>query len=343
MPVKIKQLFCYFLLFNLAWGMSMELNNGGIIKYFKSNFESPVRIGLEITSTISFFLYALSAYLFLWYFTKKKRQALALILILACIPVVILSRYFIEEISCEAVFGFHNYNTGTSISYYMLDNKFYSIPYTAFGMLFYFVQSNRFKESEKMELLIQNRQAELHYLKSQINPHFLFNNLNNIYSLVYHKSDKSLVAIEQLSSLLQYMLYEKNEEVLLADEIAYLKNFIALQKLRYNFEIPLSISIEVQDENVKIAPLLLIPLVENAFKHCDLHDSNMPLTVHLSEKDNILQLLVQNKKGKHEKDSVPGIGISNLKRRLALLYENEHTFRIEESATCYKTTLKLNL
>ena len=93
-----------------------------------------------------------------------------------------------------------------------------------------FLKSNRFKEAEKTELELQNRQAELEYLKSQINPHFLFNNLNSIYSLIYHKSDKALKAVEQLSSLLRYMLYEKNKEVLLTEEVDYLKNFIALQK-----------------------------------------------------------------------------------------------------------------
>jgi two-component system LytT family sensor kinase len=105
------------------------------------------------------------------------------------------------------------------LSYYLQDNKYFSIPYTAFGIVYYFLQSNRYKEVEKNELELQNRQAELEYLKSQINPHFLFNNLNSIYSLIYHKSDKALKAVEQLSSLLRYMLYEKNKEVLLTEEV----------------------------------------------------------------------------------------------------------------------------
>ncbi len=343
MPCKLKKLFYYFLIFNFIWGLSAEMNTTGIAGYFKGIFKSTTSIGLEITTTAAFFLYALSAYCFLWYFSKQKRQLLAYLFILAFIPVIILFRYVLEEIFCPAVFGFHNYNTGITMTGYLLDNKYFSIPYTAFGIIFYYVQSNKYKESEKMELQLEKRQAELYYLKSQINPHFLLNNLNNIYSLIYHKSDKSLFAVEQLCSLLQYMLYEKNDLVMLSDELRYLDNFISLQKLRYNFELPLDVSIDTKDENIKIAPFLLIPLVENAFKHSTLNDHTIPLTIHLSANSKRLQFKVENKKADFHKDSTSGIGITNVKRRLDLLYTGRHTFSIEENDTRYKTTLTINL
>jgi two-component system LytT family sensor kinase len=258
MPFKFKQLLLYFILFNFIWSISLGANSGSFYSYFAGIFKNFTSFGLKITTTVSFFLYVLSAYYFLWFFTKRKKQVAAFFLILLCIPLVILFRYFLEEMICPFIFGFQNYNPATTLSYYLLDNKYFSIPYTAFGIIYYFLQSNRYKEAEKSELELQNRQAELEYLKSQINPHFLFNNLNSIYSLIYHKSDKALKAVEQLSSLLRYMLYEKNKEVLLTEEVDYLKNFIELQKLRFDYEIPLVVNIDN-----KIA-MKKLPLITNS-------------------------------------------------------------------------------
>lgn len=341
MPFKFKQLLLYFILFNFIWSISLGANNGSFSSYFAEIFKNYTSFWLKITTTASLYLYALSGYYFLWYCTKRKKQAVAFFLILLCIPLVILFRYFLEEMICPVIFGFQNYNPSTTLSYYMLDNKYFSIPYTAFGIIYFFVQSNQYKEVEKNELELQNRQAELEYLKSQINPHFLFNNLNSIYSLVYHKSDKGLKAIEQLSSLLRYMLYEKNTEVLVTEEVDYLKNFIELQKLRFDYEIPLVVNIDIKNSDKKIAPLLLIPLVENAFKHGDFKHSEFPFTIELLNFKNELIFTTENKKGQYQKDTVNGIGITNLKRRLELIYPNRYFFEIEDNKESYKATLKI--
>jgi two-component system LytT family sensor kinase len=341
MPFKFKQLLLYFILFNFIWSISLGANSGSFYSYFAGIFKNFTSFGLKITTTVSFFLYVLSAYYFLWFFTKRKKQVAAFFLILLCIPLVILFRYFLEEMICPFIFGFQNYNPATTLSYYLLDNKYFSIPYTAFGIVYYFLQSNRYKEVEKSELEMQNRQAELEHLKSQINPHFLFNNLNSIYSLIYHKSDKALKAVEQLSSLLRYMLYEKNTEVLLTEEVDYLKNFIELQKLRFDYEIPLVVNIDNENRNKKIAPLLLIPLVENAFKHGDFKHPEFPLIIELLIFNNELGFIVENKKGQYQKDKVSGIGITNLKRRLELIYPNRYFLDTEENEKSYKATLKI--
>lgn len=341
MPFKCKQLFLYFLLFNFIWSISSGANTGGFIGYFTGIFKDITAVGLKITTTVSFFLYTLSAYYFLWYCTKRKKQIAAFFIILLCIPLIILFRYFLEEIICPAIFGFQNYNPDTTLSYYFQDNKYFSIPYTAFGIVYYFIRSNHYKEVETRELEVQNRQAELEYLKSQINPHFLFNNLNSIYSLIYHQSDKALKAVEQLSSLLRYMLYEKNKEVLLTDEVDYLTNFIALQKLRFDYEIPLVFYIDNKNTSQTIAPLLLIPLVENAFKHGDFRHPEFPLSIQLRNSDKELSFVVENKKGAYQKDELHGIGIANLRRRLELIYPNRYFFDIKESEQSYKATLTI--
>ncbi len=341
MPFKFKQLFLYFILFNFIWSISSGTNNGSFNTYFSDIFKNTASVGLKITTTISFFLYSLSAYFFLWYYSKRKKQVTAFLLILLCIPLVILFRYFLEEMICPVIFGFQNYNPNTTLYYYLQDNKYFSIPYTAFGIVFYFLQSNHYKDAEKNELALQNRQAELAYLKSQINPHFLFNNLNSIYSLIYHKSDKALKAVEQLSSLLRYMLYEKNTEVLLTEEVTCLKSFIELQKLRFDYELPLVVNIDNKSGNEKIAPLLLIPLVENAFKHGDFKHPEFPLIIELHNFNSEFNFSVENKKGQNEKDAHGGIGIVNLKRRLELIYSNRYLFNIEESEVSYKSTLTI--
>lgn len=341
MPFKFIQLLLYFLLFSIIWNFSIEANSGSLSTYFSSIFKNSASFWLKITSTVSFFLYAVVSYFFLWYYSKPKKQVVALLLILLCIPLVILFRYFLEEMICPVIFGFQNYYPGTHLYYYMQDNKFFSIPYTAFGIVFYFLQSNNYKDAEKNELALQNRQAELEYLKSQINPHFLFNNLNSIYSLIYHKSDKALKAVEQLSSLLRYMLYEKDKEVLITQEVDYLLSFIELQKLRFDYELPLIVNIEKKCGNEKIAPLLLIPLVENAFKHGDLKYAEFPLIIQLLNFNNGLKFVVENKKGQYQKDIHSGVGIANLKRRLELIYPNRYLFEIDETEKSYKATLNI--
>jgi two-component system LytT family sensor kinase len=120
---------------------------------------------------------------------------------------------------------------------------------------------------QQVQLQLQNRQTELSFLRSQVNPHFLFNNLNNIYALVYEQSSQALPAIAGLSELLRYMLYNTSETVLLSTELNYIEKYIELQQLRFERPSLISANQNCSDENSKIPPLLLIPFIENAFKH----------------------------------------------------------------------------
>ena len=341
MPYKFKQLFLFFLLFDLFRSFYMELNGTGSLQDLFNFIDNFQKVVLRITSTFSFYLYALSSYTLLWLFSKRKKHFWAIVLILFCIPIVILFRYLLEEMISPAVFGFHNYRIGIRLSDYIQDNKYFSLPNTAFGVVFYLIQSNQFALMEKKELIIQNRIAELEYLKSQINPHFLFNNLSSIYSLVYHKSDKALTAIEQLSSLLRYMLYEKNQLVSLEEEWNYILNFIELQKIRYSNNIAILIEDRRSNEHFKIAPLILIPLIENAFKHGQFTNIALPIKIFIETKDQNLTFTVSNEKGKSFNTAEPGIGVSNLRRRLELLYPDSFQLEIVNTASNYTTTLKI--
>ena len=144
---------------------------------------------------------------------------------------------------------------------------FISSIFIIYGIVFYFIRYSYYKELQQRELLLQNRQSELSFLRSQINPHFLFNSLNNIYSLAYQQSERVLPAIAGLSDLLRYMLYDANEKVPLEKELEYIRKYIDLQRLRFEQPVKAEFIVPAIPAKFLIPPLLLIPFVENAFKH----------------------------------------------------------------------------
>ncbi len=195
----------------------------------------------------------------------------------------------------------------------------------------------------RRELENQNLTSELAFLKSQINPHFLFNTLNNIHTLAYKKSDGAPEAIMKLSDLMRYMIYESDAQFVPLDhEVKHLKSFVALQELR--FKTP-GITTFVVEGNVNqhvIAPLLLLPFVENAFKHG--HDLNREgaIQIRLIVDENI-KYEVENPTiptgATVHKDLVGGIGLENIKRRLAIIYDGKYTLSVQEASNSFKVTL----
>lgn len=201
-------------------------------------------------------------------------------------------------------------------------------------------------KNEKIKSNLENEKliSELAFLKSQINPHFLFNSLNNIYSLAYQKSEKTPEAVLKLSEIMRYMLYESNEnKVSLSDEIRYLENYIELQKLRFKDNAYIKFEVDGDIQNQKITPLVLISFVENAFKHGVATDKENPITIVLNVSGNKLFFQVINKKNNQNKDETGGIGLQNVKRRLELLYKGQYRFHIEDNEEIYNCELYLNL
>lgn len=196
-------------------------------------------------------------------------------------------------------------------------------------------------ERRQMELSNQQLQSELNYLRAQVNPHFLFNTLNNIYALAYKKSDNTAEAVMKLSSMMRYMLYEANEErVPLQKEMEHLHSFIALQKLRSKKQEIVHLHTEGDIESQDIAPLLLIPLVENAFKHGDFLRS--PVEIKLSVSPGVLLFKVRNSRSTAQsKDTTGGVGLRNIRRRLSLLYPGNHGLHIQEEEDTFEVTLKI--
>lgn len=186
----------------------------------------------------------------------------------------------------------------------------------------------------KAEMVNNNHASEIALLRSQINPHFLFNTLNNIYSLVYKKSDDAPAAVMKLSEIMRYMLYEANsDKVLLEREVEYLKSFIELQLLRTKDGGFIEFLIEGDISGRLVAPMLLIPFIENAVKHGAKKCPSPGIKIFIKCEKQKLIYNVMNYVGSEGvfKDSVGGIGLQNVKRRLELIYPNKHDLKIVSS------------
>jgi len=222
-----------------------------------------------------------------------------------------------------------------------------TIPFSIKLFSYWAVEKSKVQtiESEKI-------QAELQFLRTQFHPHFLFNVLNSLFAKTLKHADGTSEIVLKISELLRYSLYEANEpRVKLSNEIAYLKNFIALQQIRFENRIDLSCTIDessLKDE--MIAPFLIIPFIENSFKHCmdDTLGSGW-ITLNISVKNNWLTLQLENSKNSvlsaPETTSVEvgGIGLSNVKRRLELIYKNAHKLKIENTESSYFVLLSIQL
>lgn len=206
----------------------------------------------------------------------------------------------------------------------------------------------RKQSEESLELKNKMLEAETKALKAQINPHFLFNSLNNIYALSQVKSDKTPDAVMQLSELLRYVTYDGNQQkVQVEKEIRAIESFIELQRLKDdNFE-NVSIDIQLDGLGQTIEPLLLIPFIENAFKHSNFEDKqNGWISIQLDLQNNHLQLIVKNSVTENHqstKDAVGGVGMENVKKRLNLLYPDQHQLKIRMDRETFEVELNLSL
>jgi two-component system LytT family sensor kinase len=190
----------------------------------------------------------------------------------------------------------------------------------------------------------ERREMELQFLKSQLNPHFLFNSLNNIYSLAYQKSDKTADAIMKLSEIMRYMIYESNTPtVSLSKEVDYLKSYIELQKIRFKDGAYVEVTLNGEIDDQKIVPLMLISFVENAFKHGVVNDPAEPVKINIIANQKILHFSVINKKNNQNKDAQGGVGLTNVERRLQLIYPDRYKLNVVNSATHYTCELMIDI
>jgi len=212
---------------------------------------------------------------------------------------------------------------------------FTKIPMFLYPAIILIANAFHQKQRDMLKLSQQKQKAELDALKNQLNPHFIFNTLNNLYTLALKKSDDAPLVIEKLSHILDYVLYRcQHEFVSLSDEIDLIDHYIALEKIRYGERVNIAFEHQINDD-VRIAPLILLTLLENAFKHSikeELGHASIEIKLHATKKH--LKVEMMNSKPRHYEQvrtNKEPIGLANLKKQLVLIYPNKHTLVIEES------------
>ena len=260
----------------------------------------------------------------LWFFTAD----VVMVLIAAFLPFIFMQKPQAEEIEqlSQQLNGFSL--TGLLFGSVIIRFLLYAFMIAlAVGMRYiirWYEERKKLEEERR-----RNAEAELNWLKNQLNPHFLFNTLNNISSLVQIDADKAQDSIAQLSDLLRYALYEtNNQKVKVVDEVAFMENYIALMSLRCSEKTVVEVHFDEFDPSLRISPLLFISLVENAFKHGTSahHDAFVKIDMGIDGSD--LVFSCENSLiPKETKDySGSGVGIENLRRRLELLYQGDYSY-----------------
>ena len=209
----------------------------------------------------------------------------------------------------------------------------------------HFIRVRQLKQQLKDEKA-KNTEAELAWLKNQINPHFLFNTLNNISSLTQIDADAAQDAIAQLSDLLRYAMYETNKNTVpLGGEVEFMRNYIELMKLRCNEQTSVNYQLSIDSEQVEVAPLLFISLIENAFKHGVSSGRPSAISIKLEQHQGQLTFICDNTNyPKNDKDrSGSGIGIENTRRRLELIYADRYKWEQTLEDNIYHVMIKLKL
>lgn len=276
----------------------------------------------------------------------RRRIVKALLLTAATIVFCVGYRYLVEYYFFKPVLGFDNYRGNVwGFNHYVSNIVMYYFPsYFVYGLMYFFITEWYHTRHRQQALEKEKSAAELTFLRSQLNPHFLFNSINDIYSLTYQQSEQAPAALLKLSDILRYMLREGGEDTMpLQSEVKYLENVIELQRISTKGAACINFSIEGYIGTQQIATLLLIAFVENAFKHGLLTDPANPIEISLFATDAVIKFSVHNKKNRHQKDKTPGIGLSNVRRRLELMYPGCHSLTINDDDQIYTVTLTLQL
>ena len=330
---KIHHLLFWLLLF-AAWHF---------FRYQDYPKPTAVWISLLKVSDLALMVY-LTNYLLIPQLLYKKRYW---IFGISFVTIIVASSIFKMYLLGQLMNNPRAFDFSSNIKGRIYDNILPHILLVSTGAAFKLVNDQLRAQKQVLELVKEKSSAELNFLKSQINPHFVFNSLNAVYFLIQKENVAARQTLLQFSDLLRYQLYDCNEStVAIEKEMNFLRDFVRLQELRkdnhYDFQLKISDSMK----GFSIAPLLLIPFVENAFKHLShhTHRSNF-VWIELKRQGNTMSLLVKNSKDDQQKKTEPagGIGLANVKRRLELIYPGKHQLDIKETNSEYSVSLQLEI
>jgi hypothetical protein len=258
---------------------------------------------------------------------------------------ILLAVYAVEEYVLEPIFvGGERADHVSNIFYTLIGIAPIIFMVVSFKIVWQMVR----KQQELEQLQLSVKESELRFLKSQINPHFLFNNLNNLYAYAIENSSKTPSIILELSSVLRYMIYDcKADKVVLSKDIEHLQNFVKLNELQIEDRGAISFTTIGSHDNFKIAPLILVTFVENAFKHSLASQSEnivIDIAIHVSDKGQLSFTCANSFLPNSNNDSLDkGIGLDNVKKRLQLLYPNKHKLKLKEAKRQFIVELTLDL
>ena len=288
----------------------------------------------------------LPTYFMLFYaIPKLLKQNKILYFILVCILIAI-AILFARLEWLEVVNYLNSGFTGKMPLTKVVKNAIRDYSLIALAVCVYIISEWRIQAKVNEQLIIAKAKSDLEILKRQLHPHFLFNTLNNIYSLSVNNSEETSQSILKLSNLLEYLVYQSGEkEVILKDEIELMENYITLEKLRYDKS--LSVEFDIDDvRNIKTPPLLLLPFIENCFKHGGKNEKGIFwITVKIKLLNSTLLITFKNSKSlkKQVPEKNSGMGLQNVKERLELLFKERYTLEIEDAVNYYEAKLLLNL
>ncbi|RZL34689.1 MAG: hypothetical protein EOO96_08960 [Pedobacter sp.] len=337
------------ILHSIFWGIILLMAAIAVYNERETITLREIVVGFGIYGIINISLYYINVLILIPHLIKKLQRAWLYVAVLfALLIVVVVIKFGLAVMYPDIILEYTR--TGEKVKHtvpydtYLIRTFFMSGFMIVVGTLLKFAADWFSNDRIQRNLESEKKDMELQFLKSQLNPHFLFNSLNNIYSLAYQKSEKTADAILKLSEIMRYMIYESNDSwVDLSKEVEYVTSFVELQKLRFKDGAAVNITINGEIDGQKIVPLILISFVENAFKHGVANDSEDPIKINIIANQKILHFSVSNKKNKTNKDAMGGVGLNNVERRLQLLYPDRYKLNIVNSATHYTTELMLDL
>jgi len=340
---------CWWLFqsFIYSYSPTTELNAAYLTRLLLSSIDGFFYLFAHIFLTYSLIYYVLPRFILKEKYIKGTLVTILLLLVTAIISALInlyilvpLSRSVLTQIGVKVLH--QNYSL---FFYSLLGGLRGSLTIGGFAAAIKLIKYLYMKEQRNVELQKQNISSQLQLLKAQVHPHFLFNTLNNIYSHSQVASPEVPRLVAGLSDLLRYMLYECDQTMVpLRKELKMLQDYIVLEQIRYNNQLDISIDLPGDDADLLIAPLLLLPLVENSFKHGTSQVLDSPwVSLIISLNGNELKMKLVNGKSAHSNRSSSGIGINNVRTRLELLYPGRHDLRLSKTDDAFIVTLNVEL
>lgn len=254
-------------------------------------------------------------------------------------------RYFLDEIVIFNITGKHNYfSESRRFWYYIFDNSYYALKAILFSSSLYLLFQYFENKERYHQLQLEHKKAELSFLKTRLEPHFLFNTLNTFYTELIDIQPDTAKDIHRLSELLRYVTYEAQQDFMpLAKEVKFIEDYIYFYKKRYEEHLHLDYRLEGQIGDQEIPSLVLVHFVENIFKHGVIDSKTNPARITIIITDTSLSITTKNKVTSTEKHSIRGIGRENLQRRLSAIYREQYTLEHEKREEMYRNFLRIPL